>query len=66
MAIVGIGLKGQGADEDVRVTGFGKRGLGAKFIFFVILALAHAIDVGFVQTVDLVLIFALLFEYTPV
>ena len=36
------------------------RGFGSKFVFLVLLALGHAVDVGLVQGIDLVAVMRLL------
>lgn len=43
--------------------GFGDGGFGAKFIFLVVFALAHAVDVRLVKTVYFVFVAAFLLEY---
>jgi len=66
VSVVVVFFKRQGANENVAVPRFGEGGLGAKFVFFVIFALAHAINVRLVQAVYFVFVAALLFEYTLV
>ncbi len=66
VAVVAVLFKGQGANKNIGVPGFGDGSLGAKFVFLVVFAFAHAVDVRLVQAVDFVFVTAFLFEYTAI
>ena len=49
-----------GCHDDAVGLGHGHRGFGSKFVFLVLLALGHAVDVRLVQGIDLVGVMRLL------
>ncbi len=63
MPIKYVLFKSKRTDHDTTVTGSRDRGFGTKFVTLMSLALAHAVDMRFVQTIQLVFITPLLFQH---
>ena len=64
MNIEFVGAKGHGADNNFGIPFRRDRNLAAKFITLMFFVLAHAVDMRFVQAIQLFLVTALLVQST--